>query len=124
MAAAAVFAGLSLLFTFPLYWWLRRTAGLDASQMQTVVFLLLVFTNQACIHVLRSNGRLWSFAPGRWMILASVGDVLLVSLFALMGWLMAALPFALIAGLVLACVMFALVLNQAKKWVFVRFAIA
>ena len=124
MAAAAVFAGLSLLFTFPVYLWIRGSAGLDTAQLQTVVFLLLVFTNQACIHVLRGNGRLWSFAPGGWMVLASVSDVLLVSLFALMGWLMAALPLALVTGLILACVVFALLLDQAKRWVFARFGIA
>jgi H+-transporting ATPase len=91
--------------------------------LQTVVFLLLVFTNQASIYVLRSDGRLWSFAPGRWMALASVGDVVLVSALAAQGWLMAALPLALVAGLLLACALFALVLDQAKRIVFPRFVI-
>ncbi len=123
MAAAGVFAALSLLFTFSVYWWVRGTAGLSPAQMQTVVFLLLVFTNQACIYVLRSDGRLWRFAPGRWMALASLGDVVAVSLLATMGWLMAALPVAWVAGLIAACAGFALLLDQAKRFVFPRFAI-
>jgi len=123
MGAAAVFGALSLLFSFSAYWWTRSTQGLSPAQLQTVVFLLLVFTNQACIYVLRTDGRLWSFAPGRWMALASSGDVVAVSLFALLGWLMAPLPAALVAGLLIACAGFALLLDQAKRVVFPRFAI-
>jgi len=92
-------------------------------QMQTVVFLLLVFTNQACIYVLRTDGRLWSFAPGRWMALASVGDIILVSGLAVLGWLMAPLPAVLVLGLLVASAVFALLLDQAKRYVFQHFAI-
>jgi H+-transporting ATPase len=123
MGAALVFAVLSLLFSFSIYGWVRSTRGFTPAQLQTVVFLLLVFTNQACIYVLRTDGRLWSFAPGRWMALASVSDVVIVSLFALLGWLMAPLPIALVAGLIAAVIVFALALDQAKRFVFQRFAI-
>ncbi len=121
MGAATVFGFLSLLFSFSIYWWIRTTQGLAAPQLQTVVFLLLVFTNQACIYVLRTDGRLWSFAPGRWMLLASTGDIVMVSLLATLGWLMAALPATLVAALFVACVLFALFLDQAKRIVFPRF---
>jgi H+-transporting ATPase len=121
MGAATVFGFLSLLFTFSIYWWIRTTQGLAAPQLQTVVFLLLVFTNQACIYVLRTDGRLWSFAPGLWMLLASTGDIVMVSLLATLGWLMAALPATLVAALFVACVLFALFLDQAKRIVFPRF---
>ncbi len=123
MGAAGVFAALSLLFSFGAYAWVRATQGLQPAALQTVVFLLLVFTNQACIWVLRTDGRLWSQAAGRWMAWASIGDVLLVSLLALQGWLMAALPAALVAGLLLACVAFAVLLDQTKRIVFPRYAI-
>jgi len=123
MGAASVFGALSLLFSFSAYWWTRSTQGLSPAQLQTVVFLLLVFTNQACIYVLRTDGRLWSFAPARWMALASLSDIVAVSLFALLGWLMAPLPSALVVGLLIACAAFALLLDQAKRFVFPRFAI-
>ncbi|OIQ86280.1 glycerate dehydrogenase [mine drainage metagenome] len=123
VGAAAVFAALSLLFSFSAYWWIRSTQDLSTQQMQTVVFLLLVFTNQACIYVLRTDGRLWSFAPGRWMALASAGDVTLVSLLAALGWLMAPVPPALVAGLLASCAVFALALDATKHLAFQRFAI-
>ncbi len=121
MGAAVVFAAMSLLFSFSVYWWARSTQGLDPAQMRTVVFLLLAFTNQACIYVLRTDGRFWSFAPGRWMVLASLGDIVIVSLLATFGLLMAALPAALVAGLIAACAFFAVLLDQAKRAVFPRF---
>jgi H+-transporting ATPase len=123
VGAALVFAALSLVFSFSAYWWLRSTQGLSLAQLQTVVFLLLVFTNQASIYVLRSDGRLWSFAPGRWMALASASDLVLVSALAMLGWLMAALPAVLVVGLLIACAVFALLLDQAKRFVFSYFAI-
>jgi len=123
VGAALVFAVVSLLFSFSAYWWMRSTQGLSPAQLQTGVFLLLVFTNQACIYVLRTDGRLWSFASGRWMALASVGDIILVSGLAVLGWLMAPLPSALVVGLLFACAAFALLLDQVKRFVFPYFAI-
>ncbi len=123
MGAALIFAVLSLLFSFSAYWWIRATQHLGLAEMQTVVFLLLVFTNQACIYVLRTDGRIWSFAPGRWMALASAGDIALVSLMAVWGFWMAALPAFLVVGLLAASFIFALLLDQAKRLVFPHFAI-
>ncbi len=121
MSAATMFGILSLSFTFSVYWWVRSTQGLDAAQMQTVVFLLLVFTNQANIYVLRTDGRLWSFAPGHWMLLASIGDIFAVGLLATTGLLMAPLSGILVAILLAACALFALLLDQAKRVVLPRF---
>ncbi len=123
VGAALVFAALSLAFSFSFYWWARASQGLSAPQLQTVVFLILVFTTQASIYVLRSDGRLWSLPPSRWMLLASLGDVFVVSLLASFGVLMAALPWGLIARLIACVVVFALALDQTKRIVFNRFAI-
>ncbi len=123
VGAAGVFAALSLVFTFSLYWWVRTTQGLSPAQLQTVVFLILVFTNQAGIYALRSDGPFWRFAPGRLMLLASLGDLALVSVLATMGWLMAPLQVGMVAAVLGACAVFALVLDQAKLVVFPRFSI-
>ena len=123
VGAAAVLAAVSLLFSFSVYGWARATQGLGAAQLQTVVFLLLVFTNQACVYVLRSDGWLGPNAPSRWMLLASAADIALVCTLALAGWLMAALPALLVAALIAATLVFALLLDAAKRWVFGRFAL-
>jgi len=123
VGAALAFAVPALGFSFSVYWWVRATLGLTPEQLQTVVFLILMFTNQANIYVLRTDGRLWSFAPGRWMALASATDLAAVGVMAGVGLLMAALPWTLIGALIAAVVVFALLLDQAKRLVFELFAI-
>jgi H+-transporting ATPase len=123
VGAAGVLAAVSLLFSFSIYWWAHGTQGLSPAQLQTVVFLLLVFTNQANIYVLRTDGRLWSMRPSRWMVLASAGDLALVCLLSVAGWLMAALPPLLVAALLAATLGFALLLDQVKSIVFARFSL-
>lgn len=123
VGAALLLAGLCLLFSFGFYWWGRAAWGLDAVQAQTLAFLILVFTNQANVYVLRCDGPLWSFAPGRWMLLASLVDVIAVTLLAGLGVLMAAVPWVLILALLGATLAFALTLDQVKRLVFPRFGI-
>lgn len=123
VGAALVFAALCLAFSFGFYWWGRTAWGLDPVQAQTLAFLILVFTNQANVYVLRCDGPLWRFAPGRWMLLASVADVIAVMLLAGFGLLMAAVPWALMGVLVGATLLFALLLDQVKRFVFPRFGI-
>jgi H+-transporting ATPase len=123
VGAASLLALVSLLFSMSVYLWARARFGLDAAQMQTLVFLLLVFTTQANVYVLRDDGRIGSFAPGRALVAASVADVSLVAALAGSGALMAGLPPALIAGLVLLVGGFGLLLDQAKRLVFARFGL-
>ncbi len=120
VGAACLLAVVSLLFSLSVYAWTRARFGLDAAQMQTVVFLLLVFTTQANVHVLRDDGRLGAFAPGLALAAASVADVLLVAALAGTSTLMAGLPPGLIGTLLLLVAGFALALDQAKRLVFAR----
>ena len=124
VGAAAVLAAVSLAFTLSLYGGARAQFGLSAEQMQTMVFLLLVFTTQANIYVLRNDGRMWAFAPGNLMAWASAIDVVLVSLMAVTGTLMAAIPLELVGALICAVALFALVLDQTKSVVFRRFKLS
>ncbi|MEO1766848.1 plasma-membrane proton-efflux P-type ATPase [Thiobacter aerophilum] len=123
VGAAFVFAALCLVFSFGFYWWGRTAWGLDPAQAQTLAFLILVFTNQANVYVLRCDGPLWSLAPGRWMLRASLADVVAVTLLAGLGLLMAAVPWTLVGVLLGATLGFALILDQVKRFVFPRFAI-
>ncbi|MGG1948053.1 plasma-membrane proton-efflux P-type ATPase [Trinickia sp. NRRL B-1857] len=123
VGAAAVLAAFSLAFTLSLYAVTRARFGLSAEQMQTMVFLLLVFTTQANIYVLRNDGPIWSFAPGTLMAWASAIDVVLVSLLAMTGTLMAAVPLRFVGALICAVALFALLLDRIKLIVFRRFEI-
>ena len=124
MRTALVLGAGMLAFTLPLYFGLSAWLGLDAAQQQTLAFVLLVFTNQAGVYVLRDDGPLWAFAPSRPMLAASAGAVALVGVMASAGWLMAAIPAALVAGLLLASAALALLLDGFKHRVFRRFGMA
>ncbi|MDE1952964.1 MAG: HAD-IC family P-type ATPase [Betaproteobacteria bacterium] len=124
VAAAAGFASLSLVFSIAFYFIARSAWGLDGHQSQTLAFLILVFTNQAGIYALRTNTPLWSLAPSRWMAMASIGDLTIVSLLAGLGVLMAPLPWSLIVPLLASSVVFSVVLDAAKRPLFKHFAIA
>ncbi|MDE2608715.1 MAG: plasma-membrane proton-efflux P-type ATPase [Burkholderiales bacterium] len=123
VGGAAVLAVVSLAFSLSLYLWSRAQFGLSAAQMQTMVFLLLVFTTQANVYVLRNDAHLWSFAPSAVMALASAGDVVLVSILAATGTLMVAVPWQLVGVMIAIVAAFALVLDQAKRVVFRRFGL-
>ena len=123
MGAAGLLALLSLLASLLIYLW-ARALGLSAVQLQTVVFLILVFTNQTGIYVLRNDAPMWRLAPSRWMAAASLGDIVIVSLLAGFGILMAALPWVVVGGVLLASVVFALLLDLIKRPLFTRFHIA
>ncbi len=123
MGAAGLLALLSLLASLLIYLW-ARALGLSAVQLQTVVFLILVFTNQTGLYVLRNDAPMWRLAPSRWMAAASLGDIVIVSLLAGFGILMAALPWVVVSGVLLASVVFALLLDLIKRPLFTRFHIA
>jgi H+-transporting ATPase len=123
MGAAGVLAALSLLASVLLYLW-AQSRGLSPAQLQTVVFLILVFTNQTGIYALRNDDRLWRLAPSRWMAAASIGDIVAVSLLAGFGVLMAALPWEIVLGVLVASGVLALLLDAVKRPLFIRFDIA
>ncbi|WP_027820846.1 plasma-membrane proton-efflux P-type ATPase [Paraburkholderia bannensis] len=121
LGAASVLAAVSLAFTLSLYAVMRAQLGLDYAQMQTMVFLMLVFTTQANVYVLRSDARIWTFAPAAIMASVSVMDIVLVSAMAVTGTLMAAVALRQLGVLISAVVAFTLVLDQIKGIVFRRF---
>ncbi len=124
MMAAAVLGIASLAFSFSVYSYVRLHLDLSPAQLQTFLFLILVLTNQASVYALRTDGPLWQVLPGRLLAMASIGDILIVSLLATMGWLMVAIPFSLVLTVIGLCVLFVLALNLIKQWVFPRFGLA
>ncbi|MDI9847458.1 HAD-IC family P-type ATPase [Rhodoblastus sp. 17X3] len=98
--------------------------GLDILALRTFTVATLVLSSQAVFYVARERRRLWSSRPGRWLILSSAIDLTLIGGLALNGVLMAPLPFAVLAGLFVAAVAFALVLDNVKLFLFRRLTVA
>lgn len=84
------------------------------SELQTLAFVTLVFGGQATVYVVRERGRLWKSRPSMVLILSSAIDIVVALWLALSGTLMAPLPLATIAIVLIGSVAFACVLDTIK----------
>ncbi|SAL87550.1 hypothetical protein AWB67_07432 [Caballeronia terrestris] len=96
--------------------WLDLATG----QLQTLTVVILAFSGQAVLYVVRERRRLWSSYPGRWPVLSSVVDVALIATLATRGILMSPLPLLWVGAVSGAAVVFAFVLDLDKVAVFGR----
>ncbi|HEV2311166.1 MAG TPA: plasma-membrane proton-efflux P-type ATPase [Acidimicrobiia bacterium] len=102
-------------------WLARGVFHLSLAQAQTLIFLMLVFSGQATVYVVRERDRFWRSRPAAWLLAATTFDVIAVSLLAWRGVLMTALGLPYI-GLVLAiAAAFMLVMDPVKVAVLRRF---
>ncbi len=99
--------------------------GLGLPALQTLAFLTLVCGNQATTYSNRARGRIWAGPrPSRWVVLSSFADVGMAMTFAEAGCLMAPLPLAVVASVLLASIVFAGAVDTLKVVVFRRLSIA
>jgi H+-transporting ATPase len=97
--------------------------GLDTDTLRTLTVITLVFSGQALFYVARERQHLWSSLPGRWLVLSSVTDVSVISILALNGLLMTAIPLGILAGVFLAAIIFSFVLDAMKSVLFRHLAV-
>jgi H+-transporting ATPase len=114
MAAGAVIGAFILVLSFGLFAYGREVLRLPLPQLQTLVFITLVFTGQGTVYLVRERSHLWRSTPSPWMLLSSMADILVVSSLAMGGILMAALSPAIV-GLVLgSCIVYLFLLDFVK----------
>jgi H+-transporting ATPase len=92
----------------------RRGWQLDLPRLQTVAFLMLVYTGQGTIYLIRGRGRFLGRAPSRWLALSSLAAIAFTSLLALEGWLMAPLPALAVAELLLGVLLTTALVDGVK----------
>ena len=63
--------------------------GLDA--LRTLALVALVFGGEASLYAIRERRRIWSSRPSLWVIVSSIGDVLIISILATYGIAMSSL---------------------------------
>ena len=123
MLTAGTLAGLVLILSFTLFFAGRDILHLPIRQLQTLVFLMLVFTGQGNVYLVRERNRLWHSLPSRWLILSSAADVIVVSLMATSGILMAPVSWFLVASLLAIVSVFLFVIDGLKVHVFRHFGV-
>ncbi|TCK75837.1 plasma-membrane proton-efflux P-type ATPase [Acidipila rosea] len=91
-------------------YWLR----MDIRALQTFAMVALVFGSEATLYSIRERDRMWRSRPGIWMVIASIGDILIISILAIRGIAIQSLPIALVGGTLLAALFFAFLLDLVK----------
>lgn len=123
MLTAGVLAGLVLVLSFGVFFVGRDVLHLPIRQLQTLVFLMLVFTGQGNVYLVRERHRFWISRPSRWLMIASGLDVIVVSLMATTGILMAAIPWHPVAALFAIVALVLVAIDDLKVRVFRYFGI-
>jgi H+-transporting ATPase len=107
-----------LALAFALLWVALRIWNVPVLQIQSVVFAYLMYSAQATIYLTRTPNRFWSLLPSGYVASATIGNVILASVLAAEGFLMAPVPIAFLACTFVAVLAMALVLDQIKIMVF------
>jgi H+-transporting ATPase len=102
----------------------RTVLDLNTDALRTLAVVTLVFGGQAVFYVARERRRLWSSRPGRWLVASSIADLLIITVLALTGTMMTALPIEILGGLFLASIGLAFILDAVKTILFRRLKIA
>jgi len=99
MLTAGTLAVPVLILSFAVFFAARDWLHLPLPQLQTLIFVMLVFTGQGMVYLVRERRHFWNSMPGSWLLLSTFLDMILVAYFATRGILMAPIPPALVAGL-------------------------
>jgi len=114
-------AALILVLSFSIFFTARNVLHLPLPQLQTLVFVTLVFSGQGTVYLVRERDHFWHSRPSLWMLISSAADVMVVSLLATHGILMAAVSAKLVAGVLLAAALYLVVVDFLKVRIFAYF---
>jgi H+-transporting ATPase len=120
MLTGGVLAALVLLFSFTAFFTGRDLLGLPLTQLQTLVFVMLVATGQGNVYLVRERGHFWQSRPSGWLVGSSIADLAVVALLATKGILMTPVNPMLIAGLLAGVAAYMFILDQMKVLIFRR----
>jgi len=106
--ASLALAAVVLVESFLDLWLARGVFHLGWHQTQTLIFLMLVFSGQATVYVVRERDHFWKTRPVNWLFAATGADVAVVSALAVGGVLMTplALPYVALVFAIAAAFMF------------------
>jgi H+-transporting ATPase len=113
----------ALLLALAFFYAARDVWHLPLGRLQTLMFVVLVFTGQGTVYLVRERRHFWRSMPGRWMLAGTLGDVAAVSALASRGILMSPVPVVLILMVLAATLAYVPLIDFFKVWVFGRFQV-
>jgi H+-transporting ATPase len=118
MQIAFVLAIPVLVLAFAFFFASNNIFHLPAPQMQTFMFVMLVFTGQMNVYLVRERRHFWKSVPSRWMLLGTLMDIIIVSILASQGILMAAIPFSLVILTLIVILIYLPLADYLKLFIF------
>lgn len=118
--AASIFAAGWLILGFAVLWAAQHVLALSVPQIQTVMFVYLIYSAQTTIYLTRVHGRFWSFAPSPYVVLATVGNAVIATIIGYFGLLAAPVPGTVLGGLLVVVLAATFVLDEFKLIFFKR----
>nr|MDO8115640.1 HAD-IC family P-type ATPase [Candidatus Sigynarchaeota archaeon] len=115
---ASMFAAGWLILGFVILWTCMSVFSIGISQVQTLMFVYLIFSAQATIYMTRVRDHFWSYAPSRFVIMVTTGDMIVTSLLATVGIMMTPIPVLYVIILLGVVAGATLVLDQVKILIF------
>ncbi len=123
MMTAGTLAAVLLVFSFGVFYVGRSVLHLPLLELQTLVFVMLVFSGQGSVYLVRERRHLWASRPSGLLMVSSVVDVVLVSVLAANGVLMTRLPWEMIASLFAAMSVYLIMMDSLKVRIFQRLTV-
>ena len=123
MLTAGSLASLLLVFSLSVFFLARNVLHFPLAQLQTLVFVMLVFSGQGAVYLVRERHHFWHSRPSRFLLLSTAADITAVSAMAIRGVLMAPVPAWSLLALLAALAAFLLALDTVKVKIFSRFRI-
>ncbi|HEX5135904.1 MAG TPA: HAD-IC family P-type ATPase [Planctomycetota bacterium] len=120
LLASIALAACKLAFSLGVFLYGRYALRLDPGPLRTLTFASLIFAAQGGVYLLRERGHLWDTRPGPYLMASSALGLGVTTVFALGGILMAAIPPALLLGVVGVGAVYYAGLDWLKVLLFVR----
>lgn len=103
-----------LALAFIILWITLEVLKIPFPQIQTLMFLYLIYSAQATIYITRVREHFWSFLPSRLVIIVTLGNIIVSSILALNGILMKAVTPALVFGILTLVIVACFLLDAVK----------
>jgi H+-transporting ATPase len=109
-----------LLFSFAVYLFAKHILQFSTQEIQTLVFLTIVFTGQGCIYLIRERRHFWRSRPSLWLLSMSVFDISIVIIMASVGILLTPIKLPIILSLLVITAFYLFLLDFVKIRIFSR----
>jgi len=107
-----------LALSFTIFLYAHSVLQLPLANLQTLIFVMLVFSGQGTVYLIRERKHFWNSMPSKWMLLGSFVDIVVVGIFATQGILMTAIPVLLVTEVFGVIILYLIILDFIKVPIF------